>query len=123
MNSVTNDYLTEIIFKKASETIDRHRESKQHQFDNEPYPGATDEEVLDFIITIPWFDVKLKDFLLGNLGVDTIIISQTWENEFIKKTMLWAESFEWLQGGNHYFLHEADSSSTNKNKSFLTLPY
>ena len=62
MNSVTKDYLAEIIFKKASENIDQYRESKQQQFDNEPYPGATDEEVLDFIITIPYFDVKLKDF-------------------------------------------------------------
>ena len=122
MNSVTKDYLAEIIFKKASENIDKYRESKQQQFDNEPYPGATDEEVLDFIITIPYFDVKLKDFLLGNLAEDTIIISQNWENEFIKNTMLWAESFEWLHG-NDYFLSEAHTSGINRNKSFLTLPY
>ena len=122
MNSVTKDYLAEIIFKKASENIDKYRESKQQQFDNESYPGATDEEVLDFIITIPYFDVKLKDFLLGNLAEDTIIISQNWENEFIKNTMLWAESFEWLHG-NDYFLSEAHTSGINRNKSFLTLPY
>ena len=122
MNSVTKDYLAEIIFKKASENIDQYRESKQQQFDNEPYPGATDEEVLDFIITIPYFDVKLKDFLLGNLADNTIIISQSWENEFIKNTKLWAESFEWLHG-NDYFLIEAHTSGINKNKHFLTLPY
>ena len=122
MNSITNDYLTGIVFKKISETIDLHRESKQHQFDNEPYPGATDEEVLDFIISIPYFDQKLKDFLLGNLSEATIIVSQTWENEFIKQTLLWAESFEWLHG-NDYFIGEAQVSSINKDKSFLTLPY
>ena len=122
MNSVTKDYLAEIIFKKASENIDKYRESKQQQFDNEPYPGATDEEVLDFIITIPYFDVKLKDFLLGNLSEDTIIISQSWENEFLKNTKLWAESFEWLHG-NDYFLSEAHTSGINKDKHFLSLPY
>ena len=122
MNSITKDYLTEIIFKKISENIDQYRESKQQQFDNEPYPGATDEEVLDFIITMPYFDIKLKDFLLGNLLEETIIVSQTWENEFIKNTRLWAESFEWLHG-NDYFLSEAHISGINKDKAFLTLPY
>jgi hypothetical protein len=122
MNSITKVYLTEIIFKKISVTIDKYRESKQQQFDNEPYPGATDEEVLDFIITIPYFDRKLKDFLLGNLAQNTIIISQSWENEFIRNALLWAESFEWLHGSD-YFLSEAHISSLNSNKSFLTLPY
>lgn len=120
MNSITKDYLTGIIFKKISETIDQHRESRNHQFDNEPYPGATDEEVLDFIISIPYFDEKLKDFLLGNLAEDTIIISQAWENEFIKKTGLWVESKEWLNG-NDYFLNEANCN--DREKAFLRLPY
>ncbi|MEP7106608.1 MAG: hypothetical protein ABI760_01475 [Ferruginibacter sp.] len=122
MISITKDYLTYIIFKKISETIDIYRESKRHQFDNEPYPGATDEEVLDFIISIPYFEEKLKDFLLGNLGVETIIIGQTWEIEFIKKTRLWAESFEWLYE-NDYFLIEAHISGIKRDKMFLTLPY
>jgi hypothetical protein len=122
MNSITKDYLTGIIFKRISETIDQYRESKKQPFDNEPYPGATDEEVLDFIISIPYFDEKLKDFLLGNLVEDTIIISQTWENEFIKKARLWADSFEWLHG-NDYFLSEAHVSGINKEGVFLGLPY
>ncbi len=122
MNSITKDYLTEIIFKKTSETIDRRRESKQHQFDNEPYLGATDEEVLDFIISIPYFDEKLKNFLLGNLEDETIIISQAWENEFIKKTKLWGEGFEWLHG-NDNFLSEVVSNGVNRKEVFLKLPY
>lgn len=122
MNSITKDYLTGIIFKKISETIDQRRDARRHQFDNEPYPGATDEEVLDFIITIPYFDEKLKDFLLGNIGEPTIIISQAWEIEFIKKTILWTQSFEWLHG-NDYFVNEPQGSSIDKGKSFLTLPY
>ena len=122
MNSITKDYLAEIIFKKTSETIDRRREARQHQFDNEPYPGATDEEVLDFIISIPGFDEKLKDFLLGNLAEETIIISQAWENEFIKKVMQWRESFEWLHGGD-YFMGAAAGEEVRKEAVFLRLPY
>src|SRR4051794_39915580 len=109
MNSITKDYLAAIIFKKISATIDKHRESKKYQSDNEPYPGATDEEVLDFIVSIPYFHDRLKDFLLGNLVESTIIISQSWENEFIKKIQLWAESYEWLHGDD-YFLGEAHIS-------------
>ncbi|MCW3091082.1 MAG: hypothetical protein JWP81_2151 [Ferruginibacter sp.] len=122
MNSITKEYLTGIIFKKISETIDKRRESRKHQFDNEPYPGATDEEVLDFIISIPYFDAKLKDFLLGNLLEDTIIISQSWENEFIKNTVLWAGNFEWLFG-NDYFLNDSHNKKTDNENAFLTLPY
>jgi hypothetical protein len=122
MNSITKDYLVEIIFKKISENIDIHRQSKRHQFDNEPYPGATDEEILDFIISIPYFDDRLKNFLLGNLAETTIIISQSWENEFIIKARLWAESFEWLHG-NDYFLSEAHVSNIKREGKFLSLPY
>lgn len=122
MNSITKEYLVEIIFNKISESIDIHRQSKNHQFDNEPYPGATDEEMLDFIISMPYFDDKLKNFLLGNLAETTVIISQSWENEFIIKTRLWAESFEWLHG-NDYFLSEAHISNINKERKFLSLPY
>ncbi|MEJ7587666.1 MAG: hypothetical protein WKI04_08900 [Ferruginibacter sp.] len=122
MNSITKDYLVEIIFKKISESIDKHRESKRQQFDNVPYPGATDEEILDFIISIPYFDDRLKNFLLGNLAESTIIISQSWENEFIIKTRLWAESFEWLHG-NNYYLSEAHISNIKRDEQFLSLPY
>ena len=122
MNSITKDYLAEIIFRKISETIDIHRQSKKYQTDNEPYQIATDAEVLDFIISIPYFDDKLKDFLIGNLVEHTIIISQSWENEFIKKTKLWVESFEWLHGDNKFF-NATSSSEANKEGVFLTLPY
>ena len=121
MNSITKDYLTNIIFKAISETIDKHRESRRHQFDNEPYPSATDEEILDFIISIPYFDNKLKDFLIGNLVEDTIIISQTWENEFIKKTRLWAESFDWLHGNDHFL--KSVNVDQIREKTSLSLPY
>ena len=121
MKAITKEYLTDIIFRTINKSIDIHRNSKKNSFYYEPYPTATDEEMLDFIHTIPYFDEKLKNFLVGNL-YDNTIISQTWEIEFLKKTLSWAASFEWLHG-NDYFLSEAHISSIKKHAEFLTLPY
>ena len=122
MKAITRDYLTDIIFRTINKTIDIHRNSKKNSFYYEPYPTATDEEILDFIHSIPYFDERLKNFLIGNLTDATIIISQTWEIEFLKKTLSWAGSFEWLHG-NDYFLSEAHISSIKKHAEFLGLPY
>jgi hypothetical protein len=104
-----------------NDTIDMHRESKKNFFYYEPYPTATDEEILDFIQSIPAFDERLKDFLVGNLSEQTIIISDTWELEFLKKTQAWAASYEWLHGDGRCL---SDKHLNSKRPSdFLTLPY
>ena len=122
MKAITKDYLLEVVFRAINKTINIHRESKKNTFYYEPFPTATDEEMLDFIQSIPYFDLGLKNFLLGNMVEKTIIISQAWELEYLKKTIAWAESFEWLHG-NDYFLSEAHISGIKKGVSFLTLPY
>lgn len=122
MIAITKDYLADIIFRLINKTIETHRQSKANDGSYEKYPVATDLEILDFIQSIPYFDVKLKDFIAGNLTEVTIIISQAWEIEFFKKAKLWAESFEWLQG-NDYFLTDAHINSIKSNEAFLTLPY
>lgn len=122
MTAITREYLGGTIYRVINKTIDQHRASKKNAFFYEPYPTATDEEILDFIHSIPYFDERLKNFLAGNLKEETIIISQAWETEFFKKTMLSGESFEWLHG-NNYFLSEPHISNIKKNGIFLTLPY
>jgi hypothetical protein len=122
MKAITNTYLADIIYRVINETIDVHRESKKNFFYYEPYPSATDEEILEFIHSIPYFDERLKDFLLGNLTEKAIILSQAWEIEFRKKTQLWAGSFEWLQGDDS-FLKEAHINEIKNGVAFLTLPY
>ena len=122
MKAITKNYLTDIIYRLINETIDVHRESKKNFFYYEPYPFASDEEVLEFIHSIPYFDERLKDFLVGNLAEEAIILSQAWEIEFVKKIRLWAESFEWLHG-DESFLSDAHIRSIKKDVAFLTLPY
>ena len=122
MKAITNTYLADIIYRVINETIDVHRESKRNFFYYEPYPSATDEEILEFIHSIPYFDERLKNFLLGNLTEKAIILSQAWEIEFRKRTQAWAESFEWLHGDDS-FLKEAHINGIKSTVSFLTLPY
>lgn len=122
MNSITKEYLATIIIGKIAEDISIHRKFRQQPCEDYSCPVPTDEEVLDFIITIPYFDDKLKDFLIGNLKETTVITSQAWENEFIRKTNCWAKSLEWLHGEDPDVtrLHRENAQS---HFSFLSLPY
>jgi hypothetical protein len=120
MQSITKTYLIEIIHMSINETINLYRASKKTEYDLDPI--AREDEVLDFICSIPYFDEKLKDFLLGNLEEQNIIISQSWETEFVKQCALWSESFEWLYGDNT-FLSDVHLNSLKSDKALLTLPY
>lgn len=122
MNSITKEYLSDVIFRIINKTIDTHRRSKRYDLEQLSYPVATDEEVLEFIHSIPYFDIRLKDFIIGHLSERTIIISQAWENEFILKCRAWAESFEWLHGDDR-FLSDRHLDSIKRDVAFLTLPY
>lgn len=122
MQSITKSYLTDIIYRMINKSIQVHRKSKNNDHYNDVYPVATDEEMIDFIVTIPYFDVDLKDFLLGNVKEETLIISQSWEIEFIKKSTAWAKSYEWLEG-DEYYLSDAHISQLMRQSECLKLPY
>lgn len=122
MQSITRIYLTDIIYRMIDTSIKLHRVSKGNTNYNATHPNATDEEIIDFIVTIPYLDEELKYFLLGNEMEETIIISQAWEIEFIKKCASWVQSYEWLLGDN-YYLSDAHISSLKKQARCLTLPY
>jgi hypothetical protein len=56
MKAITKEYLVDIIYRVITKTIDIHRNSKKNSSYYEPFPTATDEEILDFIHSIPYFD-------------------------------------------------------------------
>ncbi len=96
MISVTGEYLISIIERHVNKTIQLRRTPP-----GEPcYAGnkepASNEEIADFILSIPFFHDGLKDFILGNANEQTIIVSQPWEIAFIIRTKKWAECDEWL---------------------------
>lgn len=96
MQSITKTYLTDIVFRAISETINTRRVSQKNNLFYLDYPTPTEEEVADFIQSIPYFDKRLKNFLLGELDENTTIISQAWETAFIVKCKTWAKSDDWL---------------------------
>lgn len=122
MQSITKEYLIDTICRMINTSLQLHRASKNRSMYNDEYPTATDEEIIDFIVTIPYFDEQLKYFLLGNVKENTIIISQSWELEFIKKTISWVQSYEWLEGDS-YYLSDAHISRLQGQVNCLSLPY
>ena len=118
MTSITSNYLINIIERCVNTTIYLRRNISVESVASETI-AVTDEEIVDFIISIPFFDTKLKDFIIGNLS-DQTIISQAWENEFIKKCISWATSKEWLQNDISFV---KDIYNKQRVGVFLTLPY
>ena len=121
MQSITKEYLREIICRKISTTIQLHRTQNPQYFKLDASPMATADELQEFILSIPYFDATLKKFLTSNFDEQTII-SQTWELEFIKKCELWMQSYEWLYG-KPYFLNEVYNGRLQNNKNYLSLPF
>ncbi len=97
MISVTGQYLIGIIERHVNKTIRFRRTASGEAFSEADSDTANDEEIADFILSIPYFHDGLKDFILGNANEQTIIVSQTWEIAFIIRTKKWAESDDWLR--------------------------
>lgn len=121
MQSITKDYLLDIIQKKMNVSIHLHRKQNPHSLNIALYSKATAQELQEFILSIPYFDEGLKHFLTA-AGEQQTIISQTWELEFVKKCELWLGGYEWLYGKPN-FLNEVYDSNVGKSQSFLKLPY
>ena len=122
MRAVTGEYLINIIERRVNQTIGLRRNLSAAELLTEPFLYATNEEIADFILSIPYFDERLKNFILGFFTELTIIISQTWEIAFSVRTGRWAESDEWLHGAFRLSMSSLDDHQYN-NPDFLTLPY
>ena len=122
MTAVTAEYLINIIERQVNKTIRiRRNDSMAVQSPNDSFK-STNEEIADFILSIPYFDERLKNFILGALDEQAIIISQAWEIDFIIKAARWAESNDWLHGVFRLSM-SSYASKRNANADFLTLPY
>ncbi len=122
MIAVTGEYLINIIERRVNQTIGLRRNLSATELLVGPLLYATNEEIADFILSIPYFDERLKNFILGFLSEQTIIISQTWEIAFSVRTGRWAESDEWLHGDFRLSM-SSNTSQQRSNMDFLTLPY
>jgi hypothetical protein len=96
MKGITREYLLYMINDCMKITIHYRRKIADNYFAKE-ITTITEEELIDFIATIPYFTIELKDFLMGNLTVQTIIISQDWEKDFARKSIAWATNPTWTE--------------------------
>ncbi len=122
MQSITATYLTDIIFRAINETIMVRRASQKNHLHYLNYPTAREEEIVDFILSIPYFDEQLKKFLMDKQKETTTIISQTWETAFIVKCKSWANNNDWLHKDPICLIGFYPEYIT-KRKDFLRLPY
>lgn len=119
MQSITKEYLLDIINRKINSCIQQYRKQNPHSLNITMYPTATKNEIQEFVCSIPYFDTRLKNFLTSPKE-EQIIISQNWELEFARKCELWARSYEWMYGkpnvlnGHHNYKNEREN---------LSLPY
>jgi hypothetical protein len=96
MKGITREYLLYVIHDCMKITIHYRRKVADNYFAKE-IVEVTEEEIIDFVTAIPYFSVELKDFLMGNLTVRTIIISQDWEKNFARKSIAWATDPKWTE--------------------------
>ena len=115
MQCITKEYLLDLLQKKMSVTIHLHRKQNPHSLNLAMYAKATPQELQEFILSIPYFDASLKNFLTATDEPQTII-SQAWELEFVKKCALWLGSYEWMYG-------KPDNNNYHSHKGELSLPY
>ncbi len=122
MISVNGAYLINILERYINKTISIRRSNTSEEFNAYSKQDAANEEIADFILSIPYYDDRLKNFMLGNYDDTTIIISQSWEIAFIVRAKKWAECDEWLQ--ETFQLSTGIHPDCSKGKhDFLTLPY
>lgn len=122
MISVTGEYLLNIIERHVNRTIGFRRNLPIEEIRDEKMLASTNEEIADFILSIPYFDERLKNFILGFSNEQTIIISQSWEIAFMVRAGKWAESDEWLHGAFRLSMCPY-AEELKGNADFLTLPY
>jgi hypothetical protein len=123
MISVTGEYLINIIERQVNQTICYRRTHSVKKTVPDGSHDATIEEIADFILSIPFFDERIKNFILGTSVEKTIIISQSWEIAFILRAKKWSESNDWLHGSFRLSMSSTAADSLKRNADFLTLPY
>ena len=122
MIAITGEYLITVIEQYVNRTISIRRKHSVQQLTIKRAYESTNAEIADFILSIPFFDERIKNFILGISNEQTIIISQSWEIAFIVRVRKWAESDEWLRGDFRLSMGSYDEQ-LKEGKDFLTLPY
>jgi hypothetical protein len=96
MSFITGYYLMNLIFMEISGSIRIHRESKETSFLYDHHDFASEDEIVDFIRSTPYYSLELKAFLLRPDDNAGMLATHAWIQQFMIHTELWARSDEWL---------------------------
>lgn len=119
MKGITRAYLLYLLSDYLKFTIHLRRNTPRNYFDSVPVE-ITEDEITDFIVSIPYFGVELKDFLVGNLPVQMIIISREWEKDFTCKAVAWATDVRWTLSDMSFLPNKYQNVLST---DFLNMPY
>lgn len=119
MKGITRAYLLYLIKDYIKLTI-HHRRNIPRNYFAEELVEITEEEIIDFIISIPYLTVELKDFLMENLSVQMIIVSKEWEKDFTRNAVAWATDGKWTAADMSFL---CNSYKNIKITDLLSLPY
>ena len=121
---MTSFELKSLIAKAIEPTIGVHRKSTKSRSFN--YPYVTEGEVNSFLMSIPYFENQLALYLITNgvkNGYETCLqTSDEWEESFLEKVNLWANSENWLKGDYYPIHHPANKKDLIQEENILRLP-
>ncbi len=121
MISVTGEYLVNIIERHIAATISIRRGGNEENL-LAKNNTVSDADVADFLLSIPYFDEGVKNFIFGSCTEKTMIVRQAWEIAFILRTQKWAGSESWLLNRQTIFSGLCNNNLEHTTDS-LTLPY
>jgi restriction system protein len=102
MRPISKSELRNIISNELSRSIEVHRSSRvqQNQDYIKPTGDPTDEEIDDFILTNPMYEIELATQLVDTgllgFGFQSGVASKEAFDEFVEQTLGWASTNEWL---------------------------
>ena len=115
---ITSHYLRALIKEELRSTIELYRQSKRtYYFDGDYY--VADQELEDFIFSIPYFSYDLKEFIRYSWGSVFIGVTKEWYYQFLECIYLWSESDEWLYD-DMMFTRDPTLGNNDKNELDLT---
>ncbi len=93
--------LREIVRRAIAPTISIHRKPEK-TLAKYKEQVVTEEEIDEFLFSIPYLDRALCYYLLGNGIISnnetSLWVTDNWIQEFERRIQYWAESSEWLKG-------------------------
>lgn len=100
LDEMTAKKLRDIIRGEINPNIKLHRQMKGFPFLEQQFHFPIEEEVDNFLYSIPYFEKSLSLYIINPTFLDgcstCLFIKDDWQQEFEENVRKWANSDEWL---------------------------